>query len=88
MKKVIFILIGISLMTVLFVGCGEKKSEGVLACEAAAVKLVETTPITEADGKLLTKGCAYYTGGPSDEEVGKFVIGKGMDKVIKDNNIK
>jgi|SaaInl4_100m_RNA_FD_contig_21_231583_length_324_multi_10_in_0_out_0_1 hypothetical protein len=95
MKKVIFILIGISLVAVLFVGCGEKKSAGVIKCEENMTELSINLPkklhdsggLTDAqyedaiaEGNCAVKACALYKGGASDEEIGKWMMEGGAKK--------
>jgi hypothetical protein len=90
MKKVIFILIGISLVAVLFVGCDKEKSAGVLKCEESVQKMMAPglqgpdPKKVQADIDAAVKACGHYEGGSSDDEVGKFIMGGEMGKIAEE----
>jgi hypothetical protein len=98
MKKPIQTLIVCGLMGIFFVGCGEKKSAGIIKCEEEVTKLSIEMPkklyeggtTTEeqykksmAEGEASVKACAHYEGGPSNEDLGPWIMGGDLEKNAK-----
>ena len=95
MKKLVYLIFVCGLMGILFAGCGEKKSAGVIKCEESMTELSINMPkklhdsgdLTDAqyedaiaEGNCAVKACALYKGGASDEEIGKWMIEGGPKK--------
>jgi hypothetical protein len=95
MKKLVHIISVCGLVGILCVGCGEKKSAGVIKCEEQVTEIWINMPKKLHDsgemsddiyqkamvnGECAVKACALYEGGASDEEMKKFMSSGFVNK--------